>query len=87
MPTMKIKLKGYLASIEDQEAARPVSQRREVPTVKALANEVGISRVQLQRLAAGQIKNLNLELTANIIKAMRNRGFEMRLTDLIEYQD
>lgn len=85
---MRIKLKNYLTDLEHKENFKPKEQRREVPTITALAEEVGISRVQLQRLATSDATlALKLDLADRIITAMRKRGFPMDVNDLLEYRD
>ena len=85
--TVKIKLKNYLAQIEYDESFKPEDKRREVPTITVLSDEIGITRSQLHRILGGEIKSLKLEVADNIIKAMRERGFDMDVGDLLEYRD
>lgn len=82
---MIIKLRSYLTNLEENERAK--GDRREVPTITALAKDVGISRVQMQRIASGNVDSLKLRVANDIIKAMRQRGFEMSVSDFLEYQD
>ena len=84
---MIIKLKGYLANLESVERVKPEGQRLEVPTITALADDVGISRVQMQRIATGDIKSIKLDVAGGIIRSMRERGFSMDVTDLLGYQE
>lgn len=84
---MIVKLKGYLATLEDEERLKPLHQRRSIPTVTELAQEVGVSRAQMQRVVGGHIDSLKLKVGSGIIQAMRQRGFPMQVTDLIDYRD
>lgn len=84
---MIIKLRSYLANLEDGEQAAPPAQRRDVPTITALAKEAKVSRVQLQRVAGNDVKSVKLEIVGNIIKALRRRGFGTEVGDLLEYRE
>lgn len=83
---MKLKLKVYLDQLELDESYKPEDKRREVPTITALAKEVGISRAQLHRLLASDVKSLNLELLDKILNSLIERGFNPQLTDILEYR-
>lgn len=48
---------------------------------------VALSRPQMYRIASGRVNNLSLSAMAGIIKAMRQRGFEMDVSDLLEYRE
>lgn len=84
---VKVKLKTYLAQLEDGEVFKPQEQRFEIPTVSALADEAGITRAQMHRILANDIKSLKLDVADSIIKSMRRRGFVMDVSDLLEFRD
>ncbi|MCB0194146.1 MAG: helix-turn-helix domain-containing protein [Anaerolineae bacterium] len=84
---MIVTLKQYLSKLEAEESVRPEDQRRDIPSITTLAKEVGISRVQLQRLVSNETEGIKFELGGNIIKSMRQRGFDMNITDLLEYYE
>lgn len=84
---MIIKLRSYLANLEDAEQAAPAAARREVPTITALARAANVSRVQLQRVAGNDVKSVKLEIIGNVIRALRDRGFDTDISDLLEYRD
>ena len=84
---LKVKLKSYLAQVEHDESFKPEAERREVPTITALSDEVGITRSQMHRILAGQVKSLKLDVAEGIIRALRRRGFWMDVGDLLEYRD
>ena len=84
---MNIVLKSYLARLEDEERYRPANERRQVPTITALADEINMSRPQLSRIFNGDVKSINLEIGSKIMAAIRKRGFDMRVTDMLEYRD
>lgn len=83
---MVINLKAYLKELEGAELRKPDYERKNVPTLKDLAEAVGIHEVTMVNIANGNIKLLNLETASKIIDAMRVRGFEMETTDLVAYQ-
>ncbi len=83
---MYIALRPYLKSLDEAEKAKPVEERRRVPSIEELAHEIGIHRVTFRNIANGNIKQLNLELGGKIISTMRRFGFPMQETDLIRYQ-
>ena len=76
---MVIKLKSYLAnlSVEGHDA----------PSITALAKEIGLSRVQLQRIVGNKVESVRLDILSGIIQAMRRHGFPMQTTDLIDYRE
>ena len=76
---MVIKLKSYLANLTEEG--------HEVPTITALAKEIGLSRVQLQRIVGNDVMSVRLDTLSSIINAMRRRGFKMQTTDLIDYRE
>lgn len=84
---MIITLKEYLSRLEATESIQPPDKRREIPTITALADEIGVSRVQLQRLVSNNTEGIKFDIGGKIIKAMRQRGFSMDVTDLLEYHD
>ena len=85
--TLIITLKSYLASLEKEEHFKPETERREVPTVTALAREAEISRAQLHKIMANDTKSLKFDVGDRIIRAIRYRGFDMQISDLLEYRD
>lgn len=84
---MIIKLKHYLETLEFNERFKPVEERREIPTLSALARELPITRSTLQRIVGGQSKGIQFDVIDGIIKALRRRGFPMELTDMLEFRD
>lgn len=84
---MIVILNEYLSRLKALESAQSPDKRREIPTITALAEEIGVSRVQLQRLASNGTEGIQFDVGGKIIKAMRERGFQMDITDLLEYHD
>ena len=84
---VRIALKHYLDTIAYEEGFRPREARRKVPTVTALAGDVGITRSQMHRILSNDVKSLNLDIADKIISVMRQRGFDMAITDIVDYRD
>jgi hypothetical protein len=84
--TMHIVLKSYLEHLEEIERARPAGERRRVPSMTELADEVGLHYVTLSKIANNNISQLSLETGGKIISAVRRFGFPMDASDLIAYQ-
>ena len=73
-----ITLNSYLKSEREKGA--------DAPSVSALARDIGMHQVTLSRLANNQVKQLNLSTANKIIMAMRKRGFNMQICDLIRFE-
>lgn len=84
---MRIALKHYLDTIAYEESFKPQKDRRKVPTITALAGDVGITRSQMHRILSNEVKSLNLDIADKIITVMRQRGFDMAITDIVDYRD
>jgi hypothetical protein len=85
--TMYISLRVYIDRLSAIENSKPKDQRRVVPTMKELAMEVGIHPVTMSAIAGSNIRQLNLETGGRIISAMRRHGFDMQVTDLLDYRE
>src|SRR5689334_23363675 len=83
---MYITLKTYLERLETFERSRPKDQRRHIPSLRELAKDVGIHEVTLNNIANNNIRQLNLDTGAQIITAMRRRGFDIDVSDLLAYR-
>ena len=84
---MRIALKHYLDTITYEEGFKPQKDRRKIPTITALAGDVGITRSQMHRILSNEVKSLNLDIADKIITVMRKRGFDMAVTDIVDYRD
>ena len=80
-----VKFPVYLAKLKTIESTKPKSERRKVPSARELASETGLPHATVSRIVYGHVKNLSLEKAAKIIDAMRARGFDTRMTDMIDY--
>lgn len=84
---MKVKLKAYLAQLEQDEKFKPEDSRLAIPTVSALAKDANITRAQMHRILASDIKSLKLDVADSIIKSLRRRGFPANVGDLLEFRE
>ena len=75
---MIIKLRSFLAALQDEGY--------EVPTMTELAQEIGISRPHMYKIAAGKT-DFKISAVTGIIAALRRRGFEMEVDDLLEFRE
>lgn len=75
---MIIKLRSYLATLQEEGC--------EVPSMTELADEIGISRPHMYKIAAGKT-DFKVSAVRDIISAMRKRGFKMDINDLLEYRE
>lgn len=83
---MIVTLKSYLADLEERELAKPREQRREVPSMAALARAAGVHPMTLSRWVTGETKTTNHEIVAVIIEELRGRGFNTSLSDIVAYR-
>jgi hypothetical protein len=84
--TMYITLNQYLAQLKNRERSKPEEKRREVPSIVALAQAIGIHPITLSNIANNNVTRFNLATGAAIIDEMRRRGFRMEASDLITYR-
>lgn len=80
---LQVVLKEYLARLEREERRKPVEAQRRVPTMSDISRECGISFPTINRIANGHAKHLNLDTGNRIIKAVRERGFQMEIKNLL----
>jgi hypothetical protein len=41
----------------------------------------------MHRILSSEVKSLNLDIADKIITVMRQRGFDMAITDIVDYRD
>lgn len=75
----------HLKQLAEAERAKPLDQRRRVPTIEELAPEVELHPVTLRNIANGNIKKLDLTTAGKLITIMRRLGFATSETDVIRY--
>lgn len=84
---MYIQLKTHLESLKAKENSKPKENRRPVPTMEEIANDIGMTTVALSNIATNKINQLNLKTGGKIIAAIRARGFPMEVSDLMAYRE
>lgn len=82
---MQVVFSKYLKALETAEQAKPLEQRRRVPTIEELAPVVGLHPVTLRNIANSNIKKLDLDTAGQLISLMRKIGFNTVETDVIRY--
>lgn len=82
---LQVILKEYLAKLERLERKKAIELQRDVPTMSDISRESGISFPTINRLANGHAKHLNLDTGNRIIKAVRKRGFNMEIENLLKF--
>lgn len=82
---MHIVLKSYLERLKEEERAKPPHQRRRVPSIRELAEDIGVHETNLSRLVNGKVTDLRLPTVAKIIATMRQYGFPMDVSDLLVF--
>jgi DNA-binding Xre family transcriptional regulator len=82
---IEIHLEAYLDGLRSKEGYKRARDRQSVPSYTELAAESGISPVTLSRIANGHIKHFSLDTLDAIIEALRRRGFQTEVGDLLAY--
>lgn len=81
-----VKLDIYLQQLTKAELAKPIAERRDVPTMTQIAEGIGVNKNTISRMVRGKTKSMNLDTCTKIIDELRRYGFETQLTDVIDYQ-
>jgi hypothetical protein len=76
---IKVTLKEYLAKLQRKYG-------KGVPTLHDIAEAVGTTYVSMSRISNNHIKLLNVTTLSNIIKYLRERGYQAELTDILIYE-
>lgn len=82
-----VTLKSYLASLEEQERMKPLSDRRIVPTLADISKNTGLHYTGLSRFANHHTSRVHFDTADAIIKAVRDYGFSMTLCDLLQFRE
>lgn len=80
---IQLAIEPLLSRLEAEELRKPAPQRREVPSIPALAAVAGVHRVTMYNLVKGSVKQVNLALLSTIYNELRRRGFEVAISDLL----
>lgn len=85
---MKVVLKEYLERLNAIEVMKPRGEpRKKVPNLTELAKLSGLHKVTISRIANNYTKTFKIESAQAIIKAMRDLGFDMQVSDFLMYED
>lgn len=82
---MRVTLKSYLERLRELEGARPEGQRRSVPSIRELAREIEVNPATLSNVVNNHTELLNLEMGSRIIRALRRRGFDTGVSDILAF--
>ena len=83
--SMYIVFGSYLKQLEADEGQKPLAQRRNVPTIKDLAEVAGVHQVTLTNIVNGKIDRLTIEVARKVLDHMWRLGFQPKETDFIRY--
>ena len=83
--SMFVTFGAYLDNLKTQEKLKPPTQRQPVPTLKDLAEAVGVHQVTLTNIATGHIERLSLDVARRVMDEMWRLGFKPEITDFIKY--
>jgi len=76
----------YLQRMRALELRKPEPLRRYVPTMKELAEAIGVNRNSLSRIVRGRTKSLNFDIAGAIMTEMWERGFQTEIGDLLKFE-
>jgi len=79
-------LKRYLEEIAAIEAQKPILERRHVPTLKDISRETNMHYTTISRIANNKVRKLDYGTAAKIVTVLRNRGFIMKVSDILDYK-
>jgi DNA-binding Xre family transcriptional regulator len=82
--TIVLTLGDYLKKLEGIESDKPPAQRRPVPSVAELAEAAEVHRATMYNMVNGQVKLVNLESLSAVFNELRDRGFEVDVSDLLK---
>lgn len=74
-----VALGAYLADLKAQGA-------RDVPTVRDLAQTIGVHEVTLHNIVRGRNKQLTLHTALRVLDEMNRRGFPMTVENFLHYE-
>ncbi len=80
-----IKLKRYLAELEEIERGKPEGERKKVPTLADIGRDAGLSYPALNRLVNNRTNGIKFSTASRIIEAVHGWDFPMETRDLFEY--
>ncbi len=84
---LKVTIKEYLEKLQAFEAGKPGWQRRTIPTISQLSEDLGISRDGLSRLFNNRRVRVNLQHLAEVVAELRRYGWETQLADILSLEE
>lgn len=78
-------IKEYLARLETEQLSKSKNDRLEIPNLKQIASEIGVSEKQFLRIANNQTRDIMRLPIARVIYVLRRRGFNTKETDIVKY--
>ena len=78
---IQLSVELLLSRLEAEELRKPPAQRREVPSIPALALAAGVHRGTMYNLVKGNVKQVSLELLSSIFNELQRRGFTLNISD------
>lgn len=84
---LKVTIKEYLDKLQEEESGKPGWQRRTIPTISQLSEDLGISRDGLSRLFNNRRVRVNLQHLALIVAELRRYGFSTQLADILSLEE
>jgi len=84
---MKIVLTDYLKKIKAEEKAKPLGQRRHIPTQTEIAEMAGVTKQAFSEIVNNNTVAVNRFALAASIKALRDCGFDTDFNDVLTYTD
>lgn len=84
--TVKVKVKEYIDDLIEEEAKKPLYQRKPVPSPNDMAKAAGVARQTMHSfLHRDEHKRVDLVLLDSVISQLRGYGHNTKLTDVLEY--
>lgn len=84
---MKFVLGEYLERLRAIEVLKDGGNPGMVPNYTELAEEAGLVYQTVSRLVNNHHSRLDLETMGKVIKALRKRGFDTKVSDLLIYEE
>lgn len=80
-----VTLKQHLDNLKLSERLKSPGDRIKVPTISQLADDIGIERGTLSRTANNKFKSPSLDTLGRVIAALRQRGFDTDVSDVLRF--
>ena len=85
---IRIVLREYLKRLQAIETLKDKGQeKKDVPSLAELADLAGLHRGSIFRIAGNKGSSIHFKTANTIIKVMRKEGFDMKLSDLVIYEE